>query len=229
MNSSIIMDSVNDSTSEVVGEAEDNEELKPMPAFVFHAGKLDYGTILNHDAEGNKLWNYTLAYHGPDGLFERFWRNYDSLLRNSLLEIKASMLLSDIQKVSLSEYRKVTIEGQELLPSAIQYSPGSREPLESTFLTTRLYEPVSTAMAETERFATHVSKYKWKVNYSRSNASDSVKRRWVFKEEPVTIYYAPPSAYQYVQGGKYHQRHFIPCNSIAVAPHPGRPIRRTVP
>lgn len=123
------MDSVNDSTSEVVGEAEDNEELKPMPAFVFHAGKLDYGTILNHDADGNKLWNYTLAYHGPDGLFERFWRNYDSLLRNSLLEIKASMLLSDIQKVSLSEYRKVTIEGQELLPSAIQYSPGSREPL----------------------------------------------------------------------------------------------------
>ena len=127
LNSSIIMDSVNDSTSEVVGEAEDNEELKPMPAFVFHAGKLDYGTILNHDAEGNKLWNYTLAYHGPDGLFERFWRNYDSLLRNSLLEIKASMLLSDIQKVSLSEYRKVTIEGQELLPSAIQYSrvPGN--------------------------------------------------------------------------------------------------------
>ena len=205
LNSSIIMDSVNDSTSEVVGEAEDNEELKPMPAFVFHAGKLDYGTILNHDADGNKLWNYTLAYHGPDGLFERFWRNYDSLLRNSLLEIKASMLLSDIQKVSLSEYRKVTIEGQELLPSAIQYSPGSREPLESTFLTTRLYEPVSTAMAEAERFASHVSKYKWKVNYSRSNASDSVKRRWVFKEEPVTIYYAPPSAYQYVQGGKYHQ------------------------
>lgn len=51
LNSSIIMDSVNDSTSEVVGEAEDNEELKPMPAFVFHAGKLDYGTILNHDAE----------------------------------------------------------------------------------------------------------------------------------------------------------------------------------
>lgn len=183
----------------------ENEELKPMPAFVFHAGKLDYGTILNHDADGNKLWNYTLAYHGPDGLFERFWRNYDSLLRNSLLEIKASMLLSDIQKVSLSEYRKVTIEGQELLPSAIQYSPGSREPLESTFLTTRLYEPVSTAMAEAERFASHVSKYKWKVNYSRSNASDSVKRRWVFKEEPVTIYYAPPSAYQYVQGGKYHQ------------------------
>ena len=205
LNSSIIMDSVNDSTSEVAGEAEDNEELKPMPAFVFHAGKLDYGTILNHDADENKLWNYTLAYHGPDGLFERFWRNYDSLLRNSLLEIKASMPLSDIQKVSLSEYRKVTIEGQELLPSAIQYSPGSREPLESTFLTTRLYEPVSTAMAETERFASHVSKYKWKVNYSRSNASDSVKRRWVFKEEPVTIYYAPPSAYQYVQGGKYHQ------------------------
>ena len=87
LNSSIIMDSVNDSTSEVVGEAEDNEELKPMPAFVFHAGKLDYGTILNHDADGNKLWNYTLAYHGPDGLFERFWRNYDSLLRNSLLDL----------------------------------------------------------------------------------------------------------------------------------------------
>ena len=114
------------------------------------------------------------------------------------------MLLSDIQKVSLSEYRKVTIEGQELLPSPYNIARVP-EPLESTFLTTRLYEPVSTAMAETERFATHVSKYKWKVNYSRSNASDSVKRRWVFKEEPVTIYYAPPSAYQYVQGGKYHQ------------------------
>lgn len=204
LNSSIILDSVNDSTSEITDETEEGE-LKPMISFVYHSGKLDYGTILNYDANGNRLWDYTLSYHGPDGLFERFWRNFDSLLRNSLLEIKVDMLLNDIQKVSLSEYKKVTIEGQELLPSSIRYSPGSREPLESTFLTTRLYEPISTAMAETERFASNISKYEWKVNYSRSNASDNVKRRWVYKEEPSTIFYAPPKDYQYVQGGKYHQ------------------------
>ena len=44
----------------------------------------------------------------------------------------------------------------------------------------------------------------------------------------MTIFYAPPSAYQYVQAGNTIKP-LIPCNSIAVAPRPDRPIRRTVP
>lgn len=205
LNSSIVPDSVNDSTSEVKDGAASDDGLKPMLSFVYHLGKLDHGTILNHDAYGNRLWDHTLAYHGPDGLFERFWRTYDSLLRNSLLEIKADLLLSDARKVSLSEYKAVTIEGQRLLPSVIQYVPDSREPLESTFLTTKLYEPINKAISETERLSGNVPAYKWRANYSRSNASDSTKKRWVYKEEPVTLFHAPPTAAEYARGGRYHQ------------------------
>lgn len=204
LNSSIVPDTVNDSTSEVKDKA-DNEELKPMLSLVYRLGKLDHGTILNHDAYGNRLWDHTLAYHGPDGLFERFWRGYDDLLRNSLLEVKAGLLLSDAQKVSLSEYRKVSIEGQPLLPSVIQYVPDSREPQEATFLTTKLYGPISRAMTEAERLSGNVTGYKWRANYSRSNAGDTAKTRWVYNQEPATVFHAPPTETQYTNGGKYHQ------------------------
>lgn len=204
LNSSIVLDSVNDSTSEVKDEAASDDGLKPMLSFVYHLGMLDYGTILNYDAYGNRLWDYTLAYHGPDGLFERFWRGHDDMLRNSLLEINVDLLLSDTQKASLSEYKSVTIEGQRLLPSIIQYVPDSREPMESTFLTTRLYAPISTAPSESARLASHTPPYKWRASYSRSNGG-STKTRWVYKEEPVTTFYTPPTAAEYIKGGRYHE------------------------
>ena len=37
----------------------------------------------------------SLLYPGPDGIFERFYRTLDDLLRNSLMPVKAELLLSD--------------------------------------------------------------------------------------------------------------------------------------
>lgn len=205
LNSSIILDTVNDSNSEETLKKESSdEELRPILCFVRSDGKRDYGTVLNMDADGNRLWNYTLAYHGLDGLFERFWRNYDNLLRNSLLDVQANLLLTDVQKVMLSEYKKVLIDSQELLPNVIKYT-FSKEIQESSFLTTKLYEPISRAPRESDRVSGVKSKYYWGVNYSRSNSSDTTRTKWTYKEEPTVIYYAPPTIYQYLSGGRYHE------------------------
>ncbi|MCC8186496.1 MAG: hypothetical protein LIP08_03015 [Bacteroides sp.] len=200
LNSIIVMDA---DTDEDTDESVDEETLSPMLCFVGKASNYHFGTILNYSAEGSRLWNYTLSFNGPDGLFETFWRKYDLLLRNSFMGIQADLLLSESQKATLSGYRKILLKGQQLLPDKIKYIPGERSIMEATFLTTKLYQPVSEARSEADRIAGYSSAYYWEVNYERSNSNYT---RYAFDEEPSTIFYDPPTAAQYLLGGKYHQR-----------------------
>lgn len=207
LNSAIELKTV-DSDSQEIEDNNTGTELSPMLCFVgrISTNLFDFGTIQNYDVSRNKLWNYTLAFHGSDGLFERFWRKFDDMLRNSFLEVKANLLLDDVDKVNLSEHHKVIIDGQELLPKIIKYVPESFVIRESTFLTTKLYEPISSATLEASRIDNLQSPYFWEVNYSRSNESDPYRKRFIFKNEPSVIYYAPPTQAQYNAGGRYHQR-----------------------
>lgn len=208
LNSTILYDNTteNESTNEDLNkDSESVDQLKPILSFVSHnpVRKYDIGTIYNHDQNGIKLWDYTLSYNGEGGLFEKFWRKYDTLLRNSLLEVGVEQLLSESDKLSLSSCQKVIIQNQELLPNIIKYMPGKRVPMECTYLTTKLYEPVSLATNEADRL--HPSEYYWIALYSRSHPD---RKRFEFKEQPPLIYYAPPTQAQFTAGGKYHQKSY---------------------
>lgn len=199
LNSSLALDGQEETISE------EETDLKPMLCFesrsATRGGSL--GTILNYDENKAKLWNYTLANNGIGGLYETFWRKYDDMLRNSMLEVSAELLLSDSDKVSLSEYDKVIASGEELLPNVIRYSPNQLVPMECTFLTTRLRTPVVSAITEAERFANALPAYKWEVNSSRTPSGYTY---FAYVEEPATIFYAPPTAAEYAAGGQYHTR-----------------------
>jgi hypothetical protein len=210
LNSKLVMDGAVEEDPETEDSGvEDNENaaLDIMPCFVARRedNKADYGTTLNYAPGGIRLWNHTLSFNGPDGLFERFWRKYDNMLRNSKWEIEAELLLSESQKATLAAHKKVIISGQELLPDVIRYIPGIRRPLEGRFFTTKLYEPVDEALTESARLEGNITLYKWVLAYSQSVPGYG---RYAFVDDPVTIFYDPPTAAQYAAGGKYHIRSY---------------------
>lgn len=179
-------------------------ELKPMLCFTVHnpERRADFGTIYGYSGMREHLWDYTLCFSGPNGLYEKFWKKYDDMLRNSMRPVTVKLFLSDIDKLNLSAYEKVSINNQECLPNIIKYNVGKQAETECTFLTTKLYHPISSAISESEHFPS--SKYRWHIRWSQ-NLDDS----YIFiqaKENPATFFLPPPTEEEYNRGGQYHKR-----------------------
>ncbi|MDR2917646.1 MAG: hypothetical protein LBV74_22875 [Tannerella sp.] len=123
-----------------------NKEQSLMLAFMYFDSNFYRGTITNYSRSGQRLSDYSLIYNGPDGIFERFYRAYDNILRNSMHTVTADLLLTQHQKMTIPAHRKVIIQSQELLINKLAFTIGGKnEPKESEFYTVRLYEPVNTA------------------------------------------------------------------------------------
>jgi len=199
LNSTIVYDGDTSSSSET-----EVSELPIMVCFCHHNGarKYDIGTIYNYDQAGNRVWDYTLCYNGADGLFEKFWRKYDDIIRNSFFRVDADMLLTEVQKMSLSSYKKIIIDGQELLPDSIKYSPGINRPEECSFLTCRLYSPIETATLESSRFN---PVYKWEAFYEETLPGHSYMS---YVTIPPVVYYDDPTEAQFTAGGRYYEQSF---------------------
>lgn len=189
-------------------ELPDRKKLPAMLCFYFHDPERKYniGTVYNRDLSGNILWNYSLAYNGEYGIFEKFWRKYDDMLRNALLEIRGNVLLSETDKMMLSSYRKIIIDGQEVLPSELKYIPGERIIQECTFVTTKLQQPVSHSRTQQDYFP--VPSYKWILKKQRNfsvsppqGGSESIR----YKAEPLAFFPVNPTQSQYNAGGRYYE------------------------
>ena len=108
----------------------------------------------------------SLVYNGGSGIFERFYRPYDLLLRNSLQEMKVKLLLSQSEKQNLSAYGKVVIRGVEFFPNKLKFTLGGKdEPLSSELLTVGLYHDengnTDSAPTVTGMLPIMASSYKW--------------------------------------------------------------------
>lgn len=207
LNSQIILDTTNstdaDSSETISDSTAEQQTLSIMPCFMMRSkdGKFFIGSIYNVNDSLEKQFDYTLSYHGEDGLYERFWRKYDDILRNSKMEVKANMILPENLKMSLNNYKQVLIDGQCLMPNVIKFAPGKEIQEECSFYTTRLYTPVSSAITETERLASVRSLYRWNLTFTKS---DTTKTKWKYESEPTTIFYDPPTEAEYTAGGQYH-------------------------
>ena len=115
----------------------------------FNMQLADSSLQFNHSrwyVTGVKIFDYALYYNGQYGIFEKFWRERDSLLRNALQEAKMQLLLTQEQKQSLPATAKVTIRGAAFFLNKLKFALGGKdEPQECTLLTTTQTEPASYA------------------------------------------------------------------------------------
>ncbi len=110
---------------------EKKEEANFSPLiFCFSHGLIDefnsqwrftYGTAHSYDNDGNSNGNLHLTMRGEKGLFNRFLKKYDNVLRNKPYLLACQLDLKSYEILSYNFYRPVLIKGVKYLPSKLQY------------------------------------------------------------------------------------------------------------
>lgn len=221
LNSTLVIAGTSDSEDEDKkqdAEIASNKNQAPMLAFVYYyKDGYSAGTSTNYTCDREKFADYSLLYNGPDGIFEKFYRTYDNLLRNSMHPVKGDILLSDHQKMNIPSHRKVIIDGQELFIDKLKYYiGGENEPIESSFYTTRLYEPVEIALPEAKHFPLLDNAYCWSIDRNTYDISEAEYNAETVKFEETrggydklpAIYPPLPTKDQVAAGGYYYERSF---------------------
>lgn len=188
---------------------EDSPRLMPMLAFTHmtkensQIGRKPAGTISAYDikAEGKpRIFDYALYYYGEYGIFERFYRHYDTLLRNSLQDIKMKLLLSQSQKQNLSAYGKVVVRNTPFFFNKLKFTLGGKEePVESEMRTLTLTTPVLTAATTEDLLPMMRSRYRW---VGKVSTESTTKAMWensgLDKERTFKTIYPPIPTAQWV-------------------------------
>lgn len=119
-----------------------------------------------------RLFDYALYYNGEDGIFNRFYKGYDTLNRNALQETKVKLLLPAELKRSLSSWQPVSLLGEKFFPDKIKFTIGGKDaPIESVLRTAWLSEPISIARQLSELLPTQSSLYGWEIHIDDTEVS----------------------------------------------------------
>lgn len=195
--------------------ASDTPKQKPILALV-HTNSA-YSLGVNHDPNGE--WGYSLQYNGPSGIYEKFYRRFDNLLRNSLHKVSVDLLLPDHVKSSLQVHSKICLQGEELIFNILKYTiGGENNPVASELFTTSLYNPLSLAKPEAERMIRNTD-YKWVVESQETEISESMYIAAGYPSTGVThshsdipaIYPLPPTKAMCDSGDTYYPRTYYLC------------------
>lgn len=203
--------------------SEEGETLTPMLAFcrIYDGGTegliSDHYTTYNRTIpSGNEKWSdYSLLYNGENGIFEKFYRRYDDILRNSFHQIQADLVLNEKEKLTLSPFHPVSICGQKVLPDIISYSlGGGREPVECTFRTIRNYEPVTTAPDYSTLYDTGRT-CEWKGHYESSSCTKEEYEAGANKDNGLGVVYPRELPVESMADGtKYYERTWFSKSTI---------------
>lgn len=141
LNSKLVLTGSNDQESST---AESSDKMPMMLSF-------GYGGITNYfgiseDFTENRVGDYSLTYNGDDGIFEKFYRQLDDILRNSYHQVTAKLLLNEEQKSNIKPFEKINIRGCECVINSLNFNIGmNQDPVESTLYTTSLHTPITSA------------------------------------------------------------------------------------
>ena len=180
--------------------SESASKQKTILAFSYLSEERPEGTISAydiHNAEHPQIFDYALYYNGPFGIFEKFYRDYDLLLRNSLHEMKVKLLLSQSQKQNLPAYAKVMIRGVAFFFNKLKFTLGGKnEPVESQLYTIALMQPVINAPMVNQQLKAMDTPYKWVGHEKQTEVSSSdYEDAGLDKNRTFTTIYPPiPSA-----------------------------------
>ena len=181
-----------------------------MPCGTVTAYDIHYGYGEGQEAytqEGlmeKKIFDYALVYNGDDGIFEKFYRHYDLLLRNSLQELKVKLLLTQSQKQNLASYAKIVIRGVSFFFNKLKFTLGGKsEPTESELRTIALTTPIEEADRLIDVMPAMSCQYKWVGHEKTVEATkDAYEKSGGDKDRTFKIIYPPLPSAEYV-GQKY--------------------------
>lgn len=183
---------------------EDADKSLPMLAFAYMSGGTKpAGTISAYDMQTSartRLFDYALYYYGEDGIFEKFYRDCDTLYRNSLQQIKMKLLLTQSQKQNLAAYAKVVVRGVAFFFNKLKFSLGGKdEPIESEMLTIALTDPVAESKHITEMLPMTDVKYKWVGKVQETEVTkDAYNNSGFEKDRTFTVVYPPTPTAEWV-------------------------------
>lgn len=107
------------------GDETDQEGDTPL-AFCFAMPYLSvpFGSIYPYDLVGKKYsgFEYALTFTGEDGAFNRFFKDYDAILRHSNSTIECEINLPRPQLFTVDLSKPILIEGQRLMIESIKHS-----------------------------------------------------------------------------------------------------------
>lgn len=217
LNSSLMVEgaSVNE-TNESIGESE-NPNMYTMLAFSYSekgSNRIEgsitgyiYRKIPGRDPVTIEFSDYALIYNGPKGIFERFYRNYDTLLRNSLHEVSANLLLTPKQKQDISPISIFEINGIKLILNKLSYSiSGKNDLCKADFYTTELYEPIDQAKTIEDILNDTTSPYKWIAKDEYEEITEEEYNNSPYKDVNIEPIFPDIPKYEYI-GKKYFERY----------------------
>ena len=209
-------------TSEDVPESESiadgEDELYPMLAFSMKpdADSLPRGTITDTIARYNnrtpptlvKWSDYSLTYNGENGIFEKFYRQYDDIRRNSFHILRANVLMDERSKMEMTAIEPIVIQGHRVLPDVLQYALGSKKiPMECSFRSIRLMEPTTHAdNYDGKLWGTRT--YQWVSHQLKTSVTKEEYDAAEYKDQTIDIVYPSefPTAELADDGKKYYER-----------------------
>ena len=153
----------------------------------------------------NPLWDYGLQFYGKRGVFEKFWRDYDNLMRNALQPVKAKFLLSQSQKQNLPAHEKVVVNGVPMFLDKLKFAlGGDTEAQESELLTINIEEPANYAITPDNMFPSNFQYY-WTAYAEYQELTKEQYENAEDKEAEFTVVYPPIPSVSYTGKRQYVQ------------------------
>lgn len=191
------IDSGKDYDSGKVEEQHDTDRMTDiMFAFVYRNGRYTGGTVTSYGSDGpayrketfTKIGDYSLVYNGEDGIFERFYRQYDSLLRNSLHHIETSFILPPLLKHNLKSTDKVHIKGLDCFIHSLKFAFGDKNQLVTARLLSLCeYEPKTHAKKLHEIIPPLLpTGYRWRPDISRKEITKDEYEKSPYKDVKIS-------------------------------------------
>lgn len=132
------------------------------------------------DKNGHKF-DISMTFVGEDGLFNRFWRNYDAILRHANHTVESNLHLSAQQLLNSDFATPISMAGQRLLIDSFRYQlplgPGT--PATVRLRTLKLLKPYDLHKEQT--VAIVKQQYKWVQINNREDIYNSVTRDQINK------------------------------------------------
>jgi hypothetical protein len=200
------------------------KEDKNNVMFCFSVGIQDMGDVSTtlgspfcYDARGVRWGNLSLQYSGNEGIFVRFWKQYDSLLRHALRKITCKLNIPLEQLLKFSALTPKLINGTKVIPVRFKYSIGNKGTItveEAEFKTLQLQQPYD-INNEQEIPQFNGSAYYWVQRHNMAEVMaahhevDNNSLRWGVMDFPPSVYnYPPPTQEQVDAGGKYYEKQY---------------------